>query len=139
MAAALPAPVLPILAPEPAPPVPRNTLPQGLGTPPAPRSVPAGSLATGSSTAPATAAVSAQPPAPSVRTFAELAPEIRAQLPQVNVSGSTYSSNPAHRMLIANGKVVHEGEEIAPGLKLEAIGPRSAVLNHGGTRYSIGY
>jgi general secretion pathway protein B len=74
-----------------------------------------------------------------VRSFAELPAEARSQLPVVNVSGSTYSQNPSHRMLIANGKVVQEGQEIAPGLVLETIGPRSAVLNHRGMRYSIGY
>jgi general secretion pathway protein B len=74
-----------------------------------------------------------------VRSFAELSPEARAQLPAVNVSGSTYSKNPALRMLIINGKVVQEGQEIAPGLKLETIGQRNAVLNHNGLRYSIGY
>lgn len=77
-------------------------------------------------------------PAP-VRSFAELSPEARAALPAVQVNGSTYSQNPAHRMLIANGKVVQEGQEIVPGLMLETIGPRSAVLNHRGMRYSIGY
>ncbi|MBT9462564.1 general secretion pathway protein GspB [Hydrogenophaga sp.] len=85
------------------------------------------------------------PPAvePAVRadvpTFGELSPEARAQLPGVNVSGSTWSKNPALRTLIANGKVVQEGQDIAPGLRLEAIGPRNAVLNHQGLRYSIGY
>lgn len=74
-----------------------------------------------------------------VRTFAELSPEVRAQLPAVNVSGATYSKDAAVRMLIVNGKVVQEGQEIAPGLKLETIGQRSAVLNHQGLRYSIGY
>jgi general secretion pathway protein B len=57
----------------------------------------------------------------------------------VNVSGSTYSKNPALRMLIVNGKVLQEGQEISPGFKLETIGQRSAVLNHNGLRYSIGY
>ncbi|WP_332738830.1 general secretion pathway protein GspB [Hydrogenophaga sp.] len=85
------------------------------------------------------------PPAvePTVRadvpTFGQLSPEARAQLPGVNVSGSTWSKNPALRTLIANGKVVQEGQDIAPGLRLEAIGPRNAVLNHQGLRYSIGY
>lgn len=85
------------------------------------------------------------PPAvePAVRAdapaFGQLSAEARAQLPGVNVSGSTWSKNPALRTLIANGKVVQEGQEIAPGLRLEAIGPRSAVLNHQGLRYSIGY
>lgn len=76
---------------------------------------------------------------PPLRSFAELTPEARAQLPQVNVSGATYSQNPSLRMLIVNGKVLHEGQEIAPGFKLESIGQRSAVLNHQGLRYSIGY
>jgi general secretion pathway protein B len=74
-----------------------------------------------------------------VPSFAELSPQDRAHLPVVAVSGSTYSQNPTHRTLIANGAVVQEGQEIAPGLVLETIGPRSAVLNHQGMRYSIGY
>lgn len=71
--------------------------------------------------------------------FAELSPVDRARLPAISVSGSTYSQNPALRMLIVNGRVVQEGQDIAPGLRLESIGPRSAVLNHQGLRYSIGY
>lgn len=59
--------------------------------------------------------------------------------PEVKISGATYSENPAHRMLIANGLVVHEGQDIAPDLKLEVIGPHGAVLNHRGTRYNIQY
>lgn len=74
-----------------------------------------------------------------VRSFAELSPEVRARLPAVSVTGSTYSQNPAHRMLIVNGKVVQEGEDIAPGLKLVSIGPHDAVLDHQGLRYRIGY
>lgn len=128
-------PVLPILAPprpEPASPTARTTAAPGkapTATPPA--------------EAPAQAAKPATAETPSssnpVRTFAELSPEVRAQLPAVNVSGSTYSKDAAVRMLIVNGKVVQEGQEIAPGLKLETIGQRSAVLNHQGMRYSIGY
>ena len=62
-----------------------------------------------------------------------------ASAPAVKVSGVTYSSNAAHRMLIANGKVVREGEEIEPGLKVEVISPRSAILNYRGSRYNINY
>ena len=61
------------------------------------------------------------------------------QLPAVNVGGSSYSKDPALRMLIVNGKVVPEGGEIAPGLTVETIEPRSAVLNHQGLRYRIGF
>ncbi len=92
-----------------------------------------GATASGGATAAAAAATA------TVQSFAELSPEARARLPAVNVSGSTYSKNAALRMLIANGKVVQEGGEIAPGLTLETVEPRSAVLNHQGLRYRIGY
>lgn len=72
-----------------------------------------------------------------VTRFADLPPELRAQLPQLNVSGASYSSDPAHRLLIVNGKVAHEGQEIAPGLLLEQIGLHQSVLSHRGTRFSI--
>jgi general secretion pathway protein B len=133
------APELPILAPPP---------PQ-LPPPPASPSVRTAKAATPVTGVPATAAAApatgtVAPPATAaadatVRRFAELPADFRAQLPQVNINGSTYSSNPAQRTLIANGKMVQEGDEIAPGLKLETIGQRSAVLNFQGTRYSIGY
>ena len=138
---------LPILAPPPPPPPPppaRAERPRAGGTADAPAA-----SASGPATAPATPApaatapsggsVAAPQPAAAVRRFAELSPELRAQLPQVNVSGSTYSSNPKLRTLIANGKVIQEGDEIAPGLQVETIGQRSAVLNFKGTRYSIGF
>lgn len=146
--AAAPVPEPPAAPPEPpAPPAPALPI---LTPAPAPAHAPAGPAPV---VAPPPGARAATTPTPTVGTigngtgngtgnvpsFAELPPDIRAQLPQVSVSGSTYSSNPAHRMLIANGKVVHEGEEIAPGLQLETIGPGKAVLNHRGTRYSIGY
>ncbi len=130
-----PAPELPILAPQPpaAPPPPvRAERPRAASA--------ANAVAAPGTAAPVTTAPPPQPtPSAAVRRFAELSPEFRAQLPQVNISGSTYSSNPAQRTLIANGKMVQEGQEIAPGLLLETIGQRSAVLNFQGTRYSIGY
>ncbi len=129
---ARPEPVLPILAPprpEPAPAARTAT------APPAKAAAPAEAASAPAAKSAATETASGNP----VRTFAELSPEVRAQLPAVNVSGATYSKDAAVRMLIVNGKVVQEGQEIAPGLKLETIGQRSAVLNHQGLRYSIGY
>jgi general secretion pathway protein B len=143
-------PVLPILAP----PLPQPPASVALATPKAAAS-PAAATAVGAQRAPsqpnnATAkqeSTNASAPAGAtagaattpVTNFAELSTDARARLPAVNVSGSTYSKNPALRMLIANGKVVQEGGEIAPGLTLETIEQRSAVLNHQGLRYRIGY
>ena len=133
------------------PPVHANT-PQQIAAPPEPvqsilappRPAPVATAPAPTTSAAPPAATPAPPSAPTatsaaVPTFGELTADARAQLPAVNVSGSTYSQNPALRMLIANGKVVQEGQDIAPGLRLETIGPRSAVLNHQGLRYSIGY
>ncbi|WP_439587570.1 general secretion pathway protein GspB [Hydrogenophaga sp.] len=122
-------PVLPILAP----PRPEPVAPARTATAPAPAASSAASVPPATPVPAETASTTA------VRSFAELTPEVRAQLPTVNVSGATYSKDAAVRMLIVNGKVVQEGQEIAPGLKLETIGQRSAVLNHQGLRYSIGY
>jgi general secretion pathway protein B len=137
-------PVQPILAPPRVEP-PKRPAANTPATPPAVAAAPAPAPGAAPPAAaappvpsPATTTAS-EPTAGPVRSFAELSPEARAQLPAVNVSGSTYSRNPALRMLIVNGKVMQEGQEIAPGLKLETIGQRNAVLNHNGLRYSIGY
>lgn len=94
------------------------------------------------SAAPARAAAGApvaQPGVPpAILAFTDLTAEQRAALPPVNVTGSTYSERAALRTLIVNGQVLQEGDEIAPGLRLEAIEKQSAVLNHRGLRYRVG-
>jgi general secretion pathway protein B len=123
-------PAQPILAPTPAPGPPSSTA----------TSAPA-------RTAPAIAPPSeakALPALPGdtdagVRRFADLSPQQRAQLPQLSVAGASYSANPAHRMLIVNGAVVHEGQEVAPGMTLERIGLHEAVIRQGSLRFSIAY
>ncbi|MFC3683705.1 general secretion pathway protein GspB [Hydrogenophaga luteola] len=130
VATAPPAPALPILAP-----------PQVAAPPPAPRSATAPAMA--APAPPAAPPVAPAPAAPSASAGADRLPPpaaaAPASAPAVKVSGVTYSSNASHRMLIANGKVVREGEEIEPGLKVEVISPRSAILNHRGSRYNINY
>lgn len=140
-AAVLQAPTLPILTPEP----PRLKSPRPAVATSGPSSsakvaseASAEAASPGSTAPPATTTVATPSPS-SIRSFGDLSPEERARLPAINVSGSTYSKNPALRMLIVNGKVSLEGEEVAPGLKLETIEPRTAVLNHQGLRYRIGY
>lgn len=78
-------------------------------------------------------------PAGRVAPLAELPADIRLAMPKLVISGATYADNPAYRMLIINGQVFHEGEKLATDLLLEQIGPKSAVLNFKGQRYSLGY
>ena len=81
----------------------------------------------------------AEPVTPRIMPIGELPAEVRQTLPKVVISGSTYSDNQALRMLIINGEVFREGEKPAPGLQLEQIRAKAAVLNFKGVRYSVGY
>ncbi len=64
------------------------------------------------------------PPMP----VAALPPDLRAELPPLVIGGSVYSGQPALRFIIVNGQLVHEGEAAAPGVTVEHIGPKAAVL-----------
>ncbi|MBT9477162.1 general secretion pathway protein GspB [Polaromonas sp.] len=86
----------------------------------------------------APAALAAPPTNPSPAR-SELPENVRQALPKLAISGSIYSETAAHRMLIINGQVFHEGEKPAPDLELEQIKPKTAVFNFKGQRYSVGY
>ncbi|MDP4074852.1 general secretion pathway protein GspB [Acidovorax sp. A1169] len=88
--------------------------------------------------APAVAAAPAAAP-PNGPVFAQndLPPSVREQLPALQVTGATYSSNPAHRMAIVNGQVLQEGDQAAPGLKLERIEQGRTVWSFRGYRYAV--
>jgi general secretion pathway protein B len=92
--------------------------------------------------APAAKAASAEKPAgPAERVFAvaELPADVQRELPRLVISGGVFSETAAQRMLIVGGQVVNEGAELAPGLVLEQIRPKIAVLRFRGWRYSVGY
>lgn len=116
---------------------------------PAPPGPPRAAQATASPTAASptaaspTAAPSDAPAAAAapVRLYklAELPAEIRQQLPTLSVGGAMHSENAGSRMLILSGQVYREGEQPAPGLTLERIQLRSAVLAFKGYRFEIAY
>jgi general secretion pathway protein B len=69
----------------------------------------------------------------------ELPDDVRRQLPALAIGGSMYSESAANRMLIVNGRLLHEGDPVAPELTLDQIRLKSAVLKFKGYRYQIGY
>ncbi|MCU0774808.1 MAG: general secretion pathway protein GspB [Ideonella sp.] len=69
----------------------------------------------------------------------QLPEALRRELPNLEVTGSAYSADPASRMLILNGQVVHEGDALGGGVVLETIQPRSAVLRTGEQRFRIAF
>jgi len=128
-----PAPA-PVITPRPAP-APMAAAPPATPVEIAPmRATPKPAAAAASATAPAAPAA-----APTrVASLAELPVEARRGLPPLAFGGSIYSNTPANRLLIVNGQLMHEGDALGPGVKLEQIKPKAAVLNIGGQRFEIG-
>lgn len=94
----------------------------------------------------ATAAATAAATTPTVTTAesrlykpTELPDDVRKEVLALVVGGAMYSQTPANRMLIINGQLFHEGDMLAPGLTLEQIKLKSAVLKLKGYRVGIDY
>lgn len=86
---------------------------------------------------PPPAPVAAPPVAPPIVPLAQLPADVRQQLPALSISGAIYSDQPASRMLIVNGQLMHEGDRITPDTTLEEIRPKSVVLRHKQWRYEM--
>jgi len=81
--------------------------------------------------------------APSAKAQQDALPELpesmRAQLPKLSFGGAMHSDNPASRMLIVNGQLLHEGDAISPDLTLEQIQLKQATFRFKGHRYTAQY
>jgi general secretion pathway protein B len=69
----------------------------------------------------------------------QLPDTIQRDIPRVSFGGYMYSANPADRLLLVDKTLRHEGEEVAPGLVLEKLMPKAAVMNFRGIRYRVAY
>ncbi len=74
-----------------------------------------------------------------VLTTAQLPDALQHELPPLAIGGSMYSDSPADRMLLIDKRLFHEGDEVAPGLVLESLMPKSAILRFKGYRFRIGF
>ena len=104
-----------------------------------PVAVPAAVAPAGAASAPSPAPVAATPAPERVLALAELPADVQRELPKLSISGGVHSENAAQRMLVVGGQVMGEGAELAPGLVLEQIRARTAVLRFRGYRYSVAY
>lgn len=71
--------------------------------------------------------------------YAQLPAALRQQLPTLVVTGSVYSEDAGARFVMLNGDVAKEGSQPAPGLVVERIEPKSAVLRYKGERFRLPY
>jgi general secretion pathway protein B len=89
--------------------------------------------------APTAAAPPPQAAPERIPPLAELPESLRRDLPALRFGGAMDSPLPASRMLIVNGQVLREGDAVAPGLTLQTIRLRSAVLEFRGQRFEAAY
>jgi general secretion pathway protein B len=82
---------------------------------------------------------SLKPAAAPVVRMQDLPDAIQRELPPLSVGGAMHSEVATNRMLVLNGGVFREGDQPAPGVVLEEIRLKSAVLSYKGHRYSISY
>ena len=131
-----PAPPMPSPAMPPLPIVVSDPAPAPIGAPaavaaPAP-AVPPLPAATPSLPAPQAAATRAIP-------LADLSEAQRRDLPPLQVGGSVWSDSAASRFVILDGQVTREGDLVVPGLTLERINRKSAVLRWREMRIEVGF
>jgi len=106
------------------------------------RAAPAPSLPIVVSAPPGVSAMPAPPAAtptaePVPVKLADLSPQVRGQWPALALGGSVWSDSPGSRFVILNGQVLREGETVVPGLVLERIGPKAALLRWRGLRVEL--
>lgn len=77
-------------------------------------------------------------PAAAVMTMAELPLAIQQELPPLSISVHAYSGKAAERLVGINGRLLHEGDSVAPGLALEQITPDGMILSYKGYTFRHG-
>jgi general secretion pathway protein B len=87
--------------------------------------------------APSPARAPAQP-ATVVMNLSELPIAIQQELPAMSITVHAYSSRPAERLVGINDRLLHEGDDVAPGLKLEQITPEGMILSYKGYNFRRG-
>ncbi|WP_281706551.1 type II secretion system assembly factor GspB, partial [Aeromonas taiwanensis] len=73
----------------------------------------------------------------SAMPLSALAPALKQQVPPLAYGAHNYSSDPAKRAVVLNGREWHEGSEIAPGVLLAAIAQDYIILQVGGQHASL--
>jgi general secretion pathway protein B len=73
-----------------------------------------------------------------VIAMADLPPAVRGEIPAMAISVHAWSSNPSASMISINYKLLHEGDQVAPGLMLEQITQEGAIFTYKGYRFSRG-
>ena len=86
---------------------------------------------------PGTAAADSTP-AQNVISMAELPLALQHELPAMAISVHAYSGNPGDRLVGIDNRMLREGDNVAPGLKLEQITPDGMIFGYKGYSFRRG-
>jgi general secretion pathway protein B len=70
--------------------------------------------------------------------LSEVPSEIRNSLPMLKMSAHFYSTDKQARFARINDRILHEGEALSEGLKVDEINPGGAVFSYKGYRFLMG-
>lgn len=70
--------------------------------------------------------------------LSELPADIKKSLPDMKMSAHFYSTDQQARFARVNDRILHEGETLAEGLRVEEINPTGTIFNYLGWRFQIG-
>lgn len=77
-------------------------------------------------------------PVASVMAMADLPVAIQQELPPMSISVHAYSGKTAERLVGINNRLLHEGDYVASGLRLEQITPDGMILSYKGYTFRRG-
>ena len=77
-------------------------------------------------------------PLPVSMAMADLPLAIQQELPPMSISVHAYSDKAADRLVGINNRLLHEGQDVAPGLRLEHITPNGMILSFKGYKFRRG-
>ncbi len=72
------------------------------------------------------------------RVLTELPALIQQEIPAMTIQFHAYSAIPANRLVSINSLMLHEGESLMPGLKLEQITVEGMIFSYKGYRFQRG-
>lgn len=78
-------------------------------------------------------------PKESLPTFHDLPAHIQREIPRFTVGGYLYSDRLADRSVLIDKRLLRDGDQIAPDLRLEKMMPNGMVLDYKGYRYRTSY
>jgi general secretion pathway protein B len=102
---------------------------------------PAGTAAKGAATSVPSAGVTAQAKSVGdqrVIAMSELPVSTQQEIPRMSVALHAYSSNPSGRLVVINDRLLHEGAQVGPSLRLEEITPDGMIFTFKEFRFHLG-